>query len=155
MVKTLGLTHIALAVRDVERASRFYQQVFDAVEVYRQADFAQLQTPGSHDVIVLEQDAKHAGKPGGVKHFGFRLTKPTDIEAAITAVQQAGGVVREHGEFAPGEPYLFAIDPDGYEVEIWYELPTPVDPPIRPRRLVQSARRAKKAGRASGKRSRS
>jgi hypothetical protein len=22
-------------------------------------------------------------------------------------------------------------DPDGYEVEIWYEIPTPVDPPGR------------------------
>lgn len=26
------------------------------------------------------------------------------------------------------EPYLFFEDPDGYEVEIWHELPTPVDP---------------------------
>jgi hypothetical protein len=28
----------------------------------------------------------------------------------------------------PGEPYVFFNDPDGYEVEIWYELRTPVDP---------------------------
>lgn len=27
-----------------------------------------------------------------------------------------------------GKPFLFATDPDGYELEIWYELPTPVDP---------------------------
>jgi hypothetical protein len=27
-----------------------------------------------------------------------------------------------------GEPYLFAADPDGYEIEIWYEIPTKVDP---------------------------
>jgi hypothetical protein len=26
---------------------------------------------------------------------------------------------------------MFFKDPDGYEVEIWYELPTPVDPPTR------------------------
>ena len=38
-----------------------------------------------------------------------------------------------HGEFVPGEPYVFFSDPDGYEVEIWYELPTPVDPPSRVR----------------------
>ena len=35
---------------------------------------------------------------------------------------------RETGEFVPGEPYLFATDDDGYEFEIWYELPTPMDP---------------------------
>ena len=35
MVKTYGLTHIALAVSDASRSSRFYQKVFGAVETYR------------------------------------------------------------------------------------------------------------------------
>ena len=30
-----------------------------------------------------------------------------------------------------GEPYLFATDPDGYVIEIWYELPTAVDPQMK------------------------
>ena len=47
---------------------------------------------------------------------------------AAQAVERAGGRILSQGEFCPGEPYLFAADPDGYEVEIWYELPTPVDP---------------------------
>ena len=129
MVKTFGLTHIALAVRDVERASRFYQQVLGAVEVYRQGTFAQLQTPGTRDVLVLEHAPERAGTIGGVAHFGFRLQSAGDIGAAIAAVEAAGGRIRESGEFVPGEPYLFAIDRDGNEFEIWYELPTPVDPP--------------------------
>jgi catechol 2,3-dioxygenase-like lactoylglutathione lyase family enzyme len=128
VVKTYGLTHIALAVRDVERASRFYQTVLGAVEVYRQQGFAQLQTPGTRDVLVLEEAPDRAGAAGGVTHFGFRLRTPADIDAAIAAVEAAGGRVRESGEFVPGEPYLFASDHDGYEFEIWYELPTPVDP---------------------------
>jgi catechol 2,3-dioxygenase-like lactoylglutathione lyase family enzyme len=128
-VTTFGLTHVALAVRDVERSSRFYQQVFGAVEIYRQETFAQLQTPGTRDVLVLEADAARAGQPGGIAHFGFRLTAPGDIDRARAAVEAAGGTVREQGEFVPGEPYLFARDPDGYEFEIWYEIPTPVDPP--------------------------
>ena len=130
MVKTYGLTHVALAVRDAARASRFYRQVFGAVEVYRAGGFAQLQTPGTRDVLVLEE--KHgakAGKSAGIAHFGFRLTDPRDIDAAARAVKRAGGMVRSKGEFVPGEPYLFATDLDGYEFEIWYELPTPVDPP--------------------------
>ena len=32
------------------------------------------------------------------------------------------------GDFGSGEPYAFLRDPNGYEVEIWYERPTPVDP---------------------------
>ena len=62
-------------------------------------------------------------------HFGFRLTTPADIDKARRSVEEAGGAVREQGEFVPGEPYLYASDPDGYELEIWYELPTSVDPP--------------------------
>ena len=127
-VRTFGLTHIALAVRDVDRSSRFYQDVFGAVEVYRQDGVVQLQTPGTRDVLVLEQDPKRAGPGGGIAHFGFRLISPDDIHIARAAVETAGGVVREQGDFVPGEPYVFARDPDGYEIEIWYELPTPVDP---------------------------
>lgn len=127
-VKTHGLCHVALAVRDVNRAAAFYQAVFGSVAVYRDAKFVQLQTPGSRDVLVLEQDAKLAGKSGGVAHIGFRLTDPADIDAAAGAVVAAGGTIRSQGEFCPGEPYLFCSDPDGYEVEIWYELPTAVDP---------------------------
>jgi hypothetical protein len=54
-IQTHGLTHIALGVRDVGRAFRFYQRVC--------------------------------------------------------------------------EPFVFATDPDGYTIEIWYEIPTRVDPP--------------------------
>ncbi len=128
MVRTYGLTHIALGVRDVDRAARFYKNVFGSVEVYRQDGFVQLQTPGTRDVLVLEEDGKRAGRAGGIAHFGFRLVDPGDIDRARQAVESAGGTVREHGEFVPGEPYLFALDPDGYEIEIWYELPTAVDP---------------------------
>jgi catechol 2,3-dioxygenase-like lactoylglutathione lyase family enzyme len=132
VIKTYGLTHVALAVRDVDRASKFYRAVLGAVQVYRQDGFAQLQTPGSRDVIVLEHNPKRAGKSGGVAHFGFRLQNPRDIHAAARAVERAGGTVKDQGEFVPGEPYLFATDLDGYEIEIWYEKPTQVDPPRRP-----------------------
>jgi catechol 2,3-dioxygenase-like lactoylglutathione lyase family enzyme len=128
MVKTYGLTHVAVAVRDVDRASAFYRKVFGALVVYKQDGFVQLQTPGTRDVLVFEKQPKRAGKAGGIAHFGFRLQNPRDIDAAARAVKKAGGTIKEQGEFVPGEPYLFATDPDGYVIEIWYELPTAVDP---------------------------
>jgi catechol 2,3-dioxygenase-like lactoylglutathione lyase family enzyme len=128
VVRTRGLTHIALTVADLERSTRFYRALLGAVEVYRDAALVQLQTPGTWDVIVLEQGMKNAGRSGGIAHFGFRLLDPADIEPAADAVTRAGGTITDKGEFVPGEPYLFATDPDGYEIEIWYELPTPVDP---------------------------
>jgi catechol 2,3-dioxygenase-like lactoylglutathione lyase family enzyme len=146
MIATYGLTHVALSVRDIDRASTFYRNVFGAVEVYRGDGFVQLQTPGSRDVLVFESgDSKNAGKSGGIAHFGFRLVDAKDIDAAAQAVRDAGGAVKSQGEFVPGEPYLFASDPDGYEIEIWYELPTPVDPPAKPRASKPAKRRDEKS----------
>ncbi|MFB3906465.1 MAG: VOC family protein [Acidobacteriota bacterium] len=130
-VKTYGLTHCALAVRDPHRSASFYAAVFGAVVVFDQPDFVPVQTPGCRDVLVFERDEAHAGRKGGVLHVGFRLLHPGDIEIAAQAVTAAGGQITSRGEFCPGEPYLFFRDPDGYEVEIWYELPTPVDLVIR------------------------
>ena len=130
-VHTFGLTHVALAVRDPQRSLRFYQAVLGVVPVYEDANFIQAQTPGTRDVLVFERKPRRAGRRGGVIHFGFRLRRPSDIARARQAVEAAGGVIRDQGEFVPGEPYIFFDDPDGHEVEIWYEIPTPVDP--RPR----------------------
>jgi catechol 2,3-dioxygenase-like lactoylglutathione lyase family enzyme len=131
-VKTHGLTHVALAVRDPQRSAAFYHAILGVRLVYESADVVQVQTPGSRDVIVFERRPRDAGKAGGIAHFGFRLHTPGDIDSALEAITAAGGTIRDHGEFVPGEPYVFFLDPDGYEVEIWYEIPTPMDPPSAP-----------------------
>jgi catechol 2,3-dioxygenase-like lactoylglutathione lyase family enzyme len=128
MVKTRGLTHLALRVHDAERAFRFYHDVFGMVAIYRGDGFVQAQTPGTWDVLVLEEGERAAVGKSGISHFGFRLLEPADIRGAAEAVRAAGGTITSQGEFVPGEPYLFCTDLDGNEVEIWYELPTPADP---------------------------
>jgi len=120
-VRTHGLTHIALAVKDPQRSLEFYRSVFGVKEYYRDATTIQVQGPGPHDVLAFERSPASAGAPGGIIHFGFRLTRPDDIGAAVDAVKSAGGTVTSQGEFAPGMPYAFVRDPDGYEIEIWYE----------------------------------
>jgi catechol 2,3-dioxygenase-like lactoylglutathione lyase family enzyme len=127
-VRTYGLTHITVAVRDAKRSLEFYQNVFGVVPVYQRDGFVQAQTPGFRDVLVFEERPERAGQTGGIAHFGFRLKEAADITVALDAVKAAGGEILDHGDFCPGEPYLFFRDPDGYEVEVWYELPTPVDP---------------------------
>lgn len=127
-VATYGLTHIALAVADVNRAYEFYASVFGMVAVYRDENFLQAQTPGARDVLVFERSERTAKAPGSIAHFGFRLTSPDAIDHAAALVTGAGGKVVEQGEFVAGEPYLFARDRDGHLLEIWYELPTTADP---------------------------
>lgn len=121
MIATHGLTHISLAVRDPDRSLAFYEAVFGVQEYYRDDTSIQARGNGTHDIFAFERDTKHAGRSGGVRHFGFRLVDPLDIDRAVGAVLAAGGTLRERGEFAPGYPYAYVFDPDGYEIEIWFE----------------------------------
>src|SRR6476620_10531406 len=83
MLKTHGLTHISLAVRDLDRTLRFYTQVFGVREYFRDETSIQVQGPGPHDIIAFEQNPDDAGAAGGIAHFGFRLMTPADIDLAI------------------------------------------------------------------------
>ena len=120
--KTYGLTHIAIAVKDLDQTLAFYQKVFEVKVMYHKDDFLQVTTPGANDIIVFEKKKADYGKTGGIAHFGFRLRDAKDIDEMAKRIKSAGGTIIDKGEFVPGEPYIFFKDPDGYEVEIWYEL---------------------------------
>ena len=72
-------------------------------------------------LITFVREPSLAGQVGGVMHFGFRLQAPGDIDHAVQEVERAGGRILRRGEFGPGLPFVYVSDPDGYEVEIWYE----------------------------------
>jgi catechol 2,3-dioxygenase len=122
MIRTQGLTHIHLVVRDLERSLRFYQQVFGMKESFRSGPkMVFLNTPGSRDMVTLNEDpaqADRAGRSGGVAHFGFRRSEGADLDAAVAEVEAAGGRLVERGEHAPGVGYAYVTDPDGYVIEL-------------------------------------
>jgi catechol 2,3-dioxygenase-like lactoylglutathione lyase family enzyme len=121
MIKTHGLSRIALSVADLDRSVAFYVAVFGVRKYIRNESTVQVLGPGAYDVIAFEKRPEGAGVQGGIIHFGFRLTPPEDIEAAVAAMKRAGGTINSRGEFAPGLPFAFVRDPDGYEIEIWFE----------------------------------
>lgn len=122
MIRTQGLTHIHLVVRDLERSLRFYKSVFGMEERFRDGPkMVFLNTPGSSDLITLNEDpaeARLAGVNAGVAHFGFRLLSKADLDAAIAEVQAAGGKLIRRGEHNPGAWFAYLQDPDGYVIEL-------------------------------------
>ena len=122
MIETTGLHHIHLAVRDLDSALHFYKSVFGMQEQFRAgATMVFLSTPGSGDLITLNQDESQrdqAGKSGGIAHFGFKLLPGSDLDSAVREVESAGGAVVSRGEHAPGVPYVYVRDPDGYVIEL-------------------------------------
>lgn len=120
MIKTQGLSHIHLAVRDIEKSLAFYEDVFGMeVSCWVGSTMVFLRTPGAIDTFTLRQaDAEEqVGPGGGFGHFGFRLEDKGGLDAAIEDVESAGGKLNSRGEHAPGHPYAYCSDPDGYVIE--------------------------------------
>ncbi len=120
MIETHGLTHISLPVADPERSLQFYQQLLGVREYHRDANGIQALGPGPFDVIAFDKSNSTPEQTSGL-HFGFRLKHAADIKQAITCAQQINATILRSGEFAPGCPYVYLQDPDGYTIEIWYE----------------------------------
>ena len=120
MIKTVGLTHISLKVADPEASLQFYETLFGVKPYVREAGQIQVKGPGEHDVLVFVR-SDDAGASGGIDHFGFRLEHPEDMTQALATVKAMGARILRTGEYSPGYPYLYVADPDGYEIEIWYE----------------------------------
>jgi catechol 2,3-dioxygenase-like lactoylglutathione lyase family enzyme len=125
MFQAFGLSHLQIAVSDLEHSVRFYKELFGMKEVRRFEGCVMLQTPGAHDIFTINArsvEAKDVGAMGGVAHFGFRLREPVEMSKVLEAAAQLGGNPVEHGgSKEKGRLYAFAKDPDGYEVEIFWE----------------------------------
>ena len=96
-----------------------YRQVFGLQEAFRDDELVFLTTPGSDDLITLcpaGTDDPVGG--GGVSHFGWKVEKGTDYDDAAKQIERAGGKVLRRVEHAPGEPFLYFTDPDGYIIEL-------------------------------------
>jgi lactoylglutathione lyase len=121
MIKTCGLTHLHLMVRDLQRSLAFYQTVFGLeVKFWAGPGLVFLNTPGTDDLIALHQAEQDqaTGSGGGILHFGFQLEDRANLEDAINQVVAAGGALKKRGEFTPGMPFAYVSDPDGYEIEL-------------------------------------
>lgn len=119
MIKTTGLSHIHLYVRDPERSSAFYGRVFGFEERFRVRDQLFASTPNQEVWLTFHQsDSDAVGSMGGVAHFGFARAESENFDAALQEIEQAGGRVLERGEHVPGMPYALAADLDGYVFEI-------------------------------------
>ncbi len=121
MIKTCGLTHIHLIIKDLQRSLDFYQTVFGMeVKFWAGAGLVFLNMPGSSDLIALHQAEgdQPTGSSSGILHFGFQTKNRSDLESAISEVVAAGGALKKRGEFTPGMPFAYVSDPDGYEIEL-------------------------------------
>lgn len=119
MIKARRLNHINLNVRDIGRSLEFYQQAFGLkVKFWEGKKMVFLHSPRAMDTITLCQaKADDPVGSGGVSHFGFSIPK-NSFGKMVRQVEHAGGKLRSRGKHAPGVPYAYFADPDGYVIEL-------------------------------------
>jgi len=112
---TTGLHHVAISVRELEPAVRFYADVMGFEQIDR-PDFgfpgAWFQA-GDHQIHLMEMpDAA----PDPRQHYALRVA---DLDAAVATITAAGGKVRVDPNVVPGAGRQgFLRDPSGNRIEL-------------------------------------
>ena len=126
MIKTNGLNHIALQVKDPERTAQFYIDLFNMEITRRTPDMTFLKTIGSTDMIALNRSESNVMPEQGMVHFGF-IVDPSQFDAALQTIEsKATPIVSGPGERDQGR-YVFISDPNGYTVELFECLSPPYE----------------------------
>ena len=94
-------------------------------EQFRDGPIVFLGTPDGGDSLALhlattDDERERIGQQGGWEHFGIHLPDRSaeGVDAAVKRVEAAGGRLLDRGEHAPGVPYAYVTDLDGYAIEI-------------------------------------
>jgi catechol-2,3-dioxygenase len=123
------LNHAVLFVADLDRAERFYTEVFGmevaAREPRANAAFLRLPRSGNHpDLGLFGVGAAAAPKVRGgigLYHLAWQLDTIDELSQARRTLIDAGGYTGESSHGATKS--LYGADPDGNEFEIMWMLP--------------------------------
>ncbi len=120
--------HVGLNVSDLERAVRFYQEVF-GFELAARSDqlgreYAFLSQDGDLVLTLWRQsNGRAATDRPGLHHMAFRVESVADIETAEARLRALGATIHHGGMVAHREGAdsggLFFEDPDGVRLEIF------------------------------------
>jgi catechol 2,3-dioxygenase-like lactoylglutathione lyase family enzyme len=118
-VPTRGLRHLALKVRDVRAAARFYGETF-GMRIVWEPDAENVYLSSGSDNLALHQDA-HAAPGGALDHLGFLVATAADVHAAAELLRARGvPIAREPAEHRDGSVSCYCRDPDGNLIQVLY-----------------------------------
>jgi len=119
-----GLRHLALKVRDVRLATRFYCDTF-GMRVVWEPDPDNVYLSSGSDNLALHRDAA-AGPGGSLDHLGFLMGSADDVFAAAEALRARGvPLAHEPRSHRDGSVSCYLRDPDGNLVQILWLPDTP------------------------------
>lgn len=128
MAAIRNLNHVVLYVRDLERSTAFYEQVFGFELVARAGrKMAFLRARGSsnhHDLGLAAVGAQAPSPPSGavgLYHTAWQVDRIEDVAEAYRELAARGALTgaSDHG----ATKSVYGLDPDGNEFEIMWMVP--------------------------------
>jgi catechol 2,3-dioxygenase-like lactoylglutathione lyase family enzyme len=122
----LGVRHVALRVRDVERAIDFYSRILGMSVEWRPDRANVYLTSGSDNLALHEVDPRDATPAGGLglDHFGFLVATPDEVDAWAARLDAHGiELVARPKTHRDGARSIYFRDPDGNLIQLLFHPP--------------------------------
>jgi catechol 2,3-dioxygenase-like lactoylglutathione lyase family enzyme len=122
----LGIRHVALRVRDIQRSLDFYTGILGMrVEWNPDPDNAYL-TSGSDNLALhsIKDCAPAAADAAGLDHIGFIVSRPEEVDGWADRLEARGiELAQKPKTHRDGARSLYVRDPDGILIQILYHPP--------------------------------
>ncbi len=119
----MGMRHIALNVKDVERSKAFYQDIL-GMEVVWQPDPRNAYLSSGTDNLALHETPGHRAPAAtsSLDHLGFivaDIDRVQELEAEFRARQVT--IIKPFKRHRDGSASFYCADPDGVVIQMLYE----------------------------------
>ncbi|PKB79672.1 MAG: hypothetical protein BZY88_12155 [SAR202 cluster bacterium Io17-Chloro-G9] len=128
MVKPKRLGHLVLRVRDVDASATFYSNILGlevTTSIPGRMVFMRASDESSHELALMSVGKSAPGpEPDrvGLYHFAWEMESLDDLRRIHRELREKGVEIAGIGDHGISlGVYLF--DPDGNEIEVFYELP--------------------------------
>lgn len=125
-MKTLGLRHLALRVKDAQKSKAFYRDFF-GMEVEWEPDEKNIfLTSGGQDNLALHQEDNidTYTTSSALDHLGFFIATKAEVDEFYKRAQdQSVPIAKELKQHRDGAYSFYLKDPDGYIVQVIYHQP--------------------------------